>query len=133
QRVGALGGGQVHDAHAALRCRARRWSPVQVSTKCSISAAVVVQPKLTRIVASAIAGSRPIAARTWLGPTLPDEQAAPALTITPARSNAITWVSAGIPGIASAEVLGRRGTPAPITIASGRAASRRSRSARTLS
>ena len=61
----------------------------------------------------------PIAARTWLGPTLPDEQAAPALTMTPSRSSAMTWVSAAVPGIAIADVFGRRPITAPSTIASG--------------
>ncbi len=56
-----------------------------------------------------MSGGDPIAASTWLGPTLPDEQAAPALTMTPSRSSAMTWVSAGVPGIAIAEVLGSRG------------------------
>ena len=61
----------------------------------------------------------PIAASTWLGPTLPEEQAAPALTMTPSRSSAMTWVSAATPGIAIAEVFGRRGAAAPSTTASG--------------
>ena len=83
--------------------------------KWSISAVVVDQPRLTRIVDCANSGPSPIAASTWLGPTLPDEQAAPALTITPSRSSAMTWVSAGTPGIAIAEVLGRRSAPAAQT------------------
>ena len=36
--------------------------------------------------------------------TLPDEQAAPALTQTPARSSAITWVAAGTPVLADENV-----------------------------
>src|SRR5439155_10562905 len=85
--------------HAALRDR-RRDSAVQASRKCAISASVVDQPRVTRIVAAAISRAMPIAARTWLGPTLPEEHAAPALTITPARSSAMTWVSADTPGMA---------------------------------
>ena len=85
----------------------------------------------------AISGGSPIAASTWLGPTLPDEQAAPALTMTPSRSSAMTCVSAATPGIASAVVFGKRGTAAPMTSASGTAASaaasRRRAAARTLS
>ena len=75
-----------------------------------MSSSVVLQPRLTRIVDDAISTGTPIAAKTWLGPTLPDEQAAPALTITPSRSSAMTWVSADIPGIAIAAVFGNRGT-----------------------
>ena len=73
-----------------------------------MSASVVDQPRLIRIVPAAISGGTPIAASTWLGPTLPEEQAAPALIMTPSRSSAITWVSADAPGIASAVVLGSR-------------------------
>ena len=40
----------------------------------------------------------PIAFSTWLGPTLPDEQADPADSATPARSKAICAVSAFMPG-----------------------------------
>ena len=35
----------------------------------------------------------PIAFNTWLGPTLPEEHAAPALTAIPDKSKAITCVS----------------------------------------
>ena len=41
----------------------------------------------------------------------------PALTATPARSSAITWVSARTPGSARQVVFGRRGAPAPQTMA----------------
>ena len=43
---------------------------------------------------SASEGSIPMAVSTAERLTLPDEQAAPALTQTPARSSAMTWVSA---------------------------------------
>ena len=43
----------------------------------------------------------------------PDEQAEPALSAIPARSSAMIWVDAGTPGIAIAEVLGRRGAVLP--------------------
>jgi len=55
-----------------------------------------------------------MASRTCEGPTLPDEQAEPALTATPARSNAMTWVSLGIVGMAIQAVLHSRGTRLPI-------------------
>ena len=60
--------------------------------------------------ARASSGSSPIASSTWLAPTLPDEQAAPALTAMPARSSAMTSVSALGPASASADVLGSRGS-----------------------
>ena len=41
--------------------------------------------------------------------TRPEEQAAPALTAMPARSSAITWVSAPNPATAKQLVLGSRG------------------------
>ena len=77
----------------------RRWS---------ISASVVLQPRLTRIVDGGELGLRPPSpSSTWLGPTLPEEQAAPALTMTPSRSSAMTWVSAATPGMAIAAVFGQ--------------------------
>ena len=66
-----------------------------------------------RIAVSASAGSTPIAVRTADRVTLPDEQAEPALTATPARSSAITWVSAFTPGMERQVVLGSRGAAAP--------------------
>src|SRR3954451_382393 len=136
------GGGVDHVVHAATHAAARsarpvarRASAIQASRKWSISESVVVQPRLIRIVEPAMRGGRPIALSTWLGPTLPDEQAAPALTITPSRSSAMICVSEATPGSASAVVLGRRGAAAPITSASGTAfsaaVSRRSRNRRT--
>ena len=62
-----------------------------------MSPAVVLQPRLTRMVDSASAGSTPMAASTWLVATLPEEQAAPAETATPARSRAMTCVAAAMP------------------------------------
>src|SRR5262249_45100961 len=110
-------------AHAALaapaRGLARRYIAVHASRKCSISASLVLQLRLTRIVEAAISAEAPIPSKTWLGPTLPEEQAAPALTMTPSRSRAMTCVSAETPGSAIALVLGRRGAVDPMTIASG--------------
>src|SRR3546814_2302813 len=60
-----------------------------------------------------------MAASTWEGCTLPDEQAEPELTATPARSSAMIWVSAGRPANATQEVLGSRGAAAPKILASG--------------
>ena len=79
------------------------------------------QPRLTRIAPAASAGATPIAASTWLGPTLPDEQAEPDDTATPSRSSRISSVAAARPGTAKASVLGSRGAAAPNTTASGAA------------
>ena len=59
----------------------------------------------------------PMAASTGEALTLPDEQAEPALTRTPARSRAMTWVSEAKPGVATQRVLGRRGAASPMTTA----------------
>ncbi len=59
-----------------------------------------------------------MAASTWEASTLPDEQAEPALTAMPARSSAITSVSALAPGTAMQAVFGRRGTLPENTTAS---------------
>ncbi len=60
-----------------------------------------------------------MAPRTWEAETLPDEQADPEDTATPARSSAITAVSALTPGTEKADVLGSRATFAPKTVTPG--------------
>jgi len=50
---------------------------LQALRNISISAGVVVQPRLTRTAPRVSGGETPMAARTWEGCTLPDEQAAP--------------------------------------------------------
>src|SRR5258708_35981066 len=87
-----------------------------------MSASDELQPRLTRIVDPARSAPTPIAASTWLGPTLPEEQAAPALTMTPSRSSAMTWVSAGVPGHAVAGAFGKRCAGAPHTPPAGASA-----------
>jgi hypothetical protein len=57
-----------------------------------------------------------MALSTWLGVTLPDEQAAPAETMTPSRSSAITWRSESKPGVANDSTLGSRFAAAPKTV-----------------
>src|SRR3546814_18166686 len=84
-----------------------------------MSAGVLAQPSETRIAAPASSALAPMAASTWEGCTLPDEQAEPELTATPARSSAMIWVSAGRPANATQEVLGSRGAAAPKILASG--------------
>src|SRR5262249_36508611 len=96
--------------HAAGATESTRGAPsrahkaVHASTKRSKSSAVLRQPALTRMALPA-SGAAPIAARTCDALTLPDEQAEPALTATPARSSAITCVSAPTPGMATQIVL----------------------------
>src|SRR5262249_42912550 len=125
-------GGRTHAALTELpRVFIRRYIAVHACRKWSISLSAVLQPRLTRIVEPAISGGAPIACSTWLGPTLPEEQAAPALTMTPSRSSAMTWVSAETPGSAIALVLGNLSARDPMITASGAvartAASRSSR------
>ena len=57
-------------------------------------------PKLTRMTVAAISVATPIASRTWLGFMLPDEQALPAETAIPARSNWTSWLALDRPGMA---------------------------------
>ena len=70
---------------------------LQAPRNISTSASVVAQPRLTRTAPRVSAGETPMAARTWEGCTLPDEQAAPDDTAIPSRSKAITAVSAFMP------------------------------------
>ena len=55
--------------------RVRTYSRLQASTKRSTSSEVLAQPRLTRIALAASSASIPMAASTWDGPTLRDEQA----------------------------------------------------------
>jgi len=71
-----------------------------------MSASLVAGPALTRTAPRASSPATPMAASTWDGATLPDEQAEPEETATPSRSKAITRVSALAPGIATSVVLG---------------------------
>ena len=77
------------------------------------------QPKLILRAVSATAGSIPMASNTGERVTLPDEQAAPALTQMPARSSAITCVSARTPGIDMHVVLGSLAAAFPNIRAAG--------------
>src|SRR5260370_26988971 len=89
---------------AAARVRTRAHSFERDAMAASTSSSVESQPKLTRRAHRAKSSDTPIAASTCDGRTLPDEQAAPELTITPSRSRAITAVSAATPGMAKFEV-----------------------------
>ena len=95
--------------HAAARGCARFRTRAHASATAFNSSAVVDQPKLTRMRIAPAPARRPSRVSTWLRRTLPDEQAAPALTATPSRSSAITAVSALMPGTATQMVLASRG------------------------
>src|SRR5258708_33334147 len=94
---------------------------LQASIKRSISDSVVLGQRLTRSAACAGCAGTPMAESTCEGWTLPDEQAAPEETAIPSRSNAITAVSAFIPGAANRVVLGGRSAAAPQMTTSGEA------------
>src|SRR5262245_40068569 len=81
---------------------------IQAVRNRSISSSVVVGPRLTRTAARAKAGATPIALSTCEGCTLPDEQAAPDDTATPARSNRMMAVSAFRASRPNSVVLGNR-------------------------
>src|SRR5690349_21626181 len=72
--------------HAALE-EARSRMPRQAATNLSMSLLVLAGPKLTRMTVGAISAGTLIAASTRLGFMLPEEQALPADTAMPARSN----------------------------------------------
>ena len=74
---------------------ARHWSQKRATS----SSRRGPRPKLTRITSPAARASIPIAASTWLGLRLPDEQALPADTAKPAMSKRISCAAAAIPGI----------------------------------
>src|SRR5204862_4814009 len=61
-------------------------------------AAVVDGPSESRTVARQLAGSRPIASRTWDGEALPAAHAAPVEAAIPSRSSRMTSDSASTPG-----------------------------------
>src|SRR5215813_6640637 len=93
-RFGPAAHGSDTRAHAARTLtserRQRRYRAVHARRKWATSASVEFQPRLTRIVEQTRSGRTSIALSTWLGPTFPEEQAAPALTMTPSRSSAMT-------------------------------------------
>src|ERR1700728_893790 len=92
---------------------------LQAFRNLSMSVSVVLQPRLTRTAPRSSAGETPMAARTWEGWTLPDEQAAPEDTAIPSRSKAITAVSALNPSTAKRVVFGSRSAPEPKIAAFG--------------
>jgi hypothetical protein len=79
--------------------------PASALRNCSTSSAVVAAPIETR--SAPPSSPWPIAFSTWLGPTLPDEQAEPADKATPARSKAICTVSALAPGDSEERRIGK--------------------------
>src|SRR6476661_3515101 len=89
------------DARPATRCHSPR--------KASISASLVEGPKLMRRKPSATSCRTPIAARTSLFFIFPDEQALPAETAMPARSNCTSIEAFDAPGNEIAPIVGMRG------------------------
>src|SRR5690242_10053702 len=88
----------IEIGHAAkLRVSRAIWR--QAWMKRVTSASPVVRPKLTRTTSREAASAQPIAASTWLGFMLPDEQAEPAETEMPARSKRISCAAAAVPGM----------------------------------
>src|SRR3546814_2152906 len=79
--------------------RARSAISVQAATKRYTSASLVSGPKLTRTTSPARASYQPMARRTWRVLSEPAEQALPAETEMPARSNWISWARAERPGM----------------------------------
>src|SRR4029453_18538710 len=97
--------------HAALaRLAMRAHSARKVST----SSSLVSGPKLMQRNALEISGATPIAANTALSFILPDEQALPADTAMPARSNCTSNDALDAPGSATAPMVGRRGLSSAI-------------------
>ena len=74
---------------------------LQASRKRSMSASVVLQPRLTRTAPRSSARRNSHGGKDMGGLTLPDEQAAPDETATPSRSKAMTAVSAFMPSTAN--------------------------------
>src|SRR5580692_5583328 len=86
---------------------------LQAPRHLSTSDSVVAQPRLRRTAPLLSVGETPMAARTWEGWTLPDEQAAPDDTAMPSRSKEMTAVSAFMASAAKRVVFGSRSTCAP--------------------
>ena len=78
-----------------------------------MSCSVVSSPRLTRMADAVCSSGTPMAFKTCDSETLPDEQAEPVLTHTPARSSPITCVWLGTPATEIQIVLGNRATPLP--------------------
>src|SRR5262245_56850093 len=121
-------------AHAAMPFALLSSAPdtlIQAVRNFSIADSVVVGPRLSRTAPCTSGAETPMAASTWEGCTLPEEQAAPDDTATPSRSKAMTAVSALRPGAVKRVVFGSRSTAEPKTttseLARRRPASRRSR------
>src|ERR1700719_3974305 len=92
---------------------------LQAPRHLSMSASVVAQPRLKRTAPRVSEVETPMAARTWEGWTLPDEQAAPDDTAMPSRSKEMTAVSAFMPSTAKRVVFGSRWAAAPKITAAG--------------
>ena len=84
------------DSRPAAR-KHRGTTSRRTATTRSISSGEVIRLSDTRTVLLASASDNPIALRTWLGSTRPEEQAEPVETATPCRSSPMTIPSASAP------------------------------------
>lgn len=100
----------------AARARWRSRARIQASANRRASPSVTPGPSERRSAEPASSSPSPIARRTRLARTLPDEQADPAETAKPARSICITCVSPFQPGVTRQSVFGSRGTSFPTEI-----------------
>ena len=107
--------GMIYDA-------ARFAETAQTSINLSTSSTVFSKPRLIRMAQRDSALSTPIASRTWLSATFPDEHAEPALTETPAGSKSHNLGFRIGSRQCDREVFAIRGTFSPKTTASGTAA-----------
>ena len=78
-----------------------------------MSAICVPRPALQRTASRARSRGSPIASRTGDALTVPEVQAAPVDTATPARSRACTTSSPGAPSSPALTTPGRRAAPPP--------------------
>src|SRR5437763_16356260 len=99
------------------RC-ARDNATDKAATAASISVPVVNRLSEKRTVLLASSGVSPIARRTLLGSTRPDEHADPVEAAIPARSSAITIPSASPPRNVTFDVFGKRSARAPLIVTS---------------
>src|SRR6185437_6291191 len=101
------------------RRRCRPSTSAKPDKKAATSSAVDDQPKLTRKAHSANSAGTPMALSTWLGPTLPDEQAEPEEIEIPIKSRPIIAALALRPGTAKLETLPSRGASCPNIVTPG--------------
>src|SRR5687768_9713068 len=107
----------ITHALTGVRVRLLSLSTIPGSTAItrSTSASVLAAPRLNRIEFCVRCAGKPIAFSTCDGSSVPDEQAEPVDTATPARSNPMRSDSASIRSKLTFVVFGTRGERAPLT------------------